>query len=109
MARAPKSLSASTGRLDLSMRVDLSGVADMRKRFELYGSKTFPRAVQYALNRIAETASKNFAGQLPKVLSSPAPFTKRGISFRRSRLDGASLDTMSSAMVVLPVQSTYLK
>ncbi len=109
MVRAPKSLSASTGRLDLAMSVDLSGVAGMRTRFEAYGAKTFPRAVQYALNRIAEVAARDFSGQLPKVLSSPAPFTKRGISFRRSRLDGASLDTMSSAMVVLPAQSTYLK
>lgn len=71
MARAPKSLSASTGRLDLAMSVDLSGVAGMRTRFEAYGAKTFPRAVRYALNRIAEVAARDFSGQLPEVLSSP--------------------------------------
>jgi len=41
MARSPKSLSASTGRLDVAISVELRGVVDMRARFEAYGSKTF--------------------------------------------------------------------
>jgi hypothetical protein len=91
------------------MSIDLSGVADMRQRFEAYGAKAFPRAVQYSLNKVAEAASVNFRQALPKALDTPVPFTSRGISFRRARLSEAKLDNLQSAMTVLPVQSTYLK
>jgi hypothetical protein len=101
---------------------DVSGLAvDIRVReaveavqeaFEEYGGRSFPRAVQFCLNRVVIEGVNQFRRDMPIELRHANAMTLKAVRYEldKTRLSKVSnLDDIASAAFVLPLQSTWLK
>jgi hypothetical protein len=79
-----------------------------RRRMEAIG-QSFARAMAYSLNGVAIDAKRRILEDLPRVIDQPSPFTVRGFRARLSPLTVGNVNEISTALTVLPDQSTYLK
>lgn len=95
---------------DLNVR---DAVDAVQSAFEEFGERAFPRAVQFALNRVTIDAVNRFRDdEMPAGLRHMTAFTKAGVRYEldKSRLDSVtSVDGVVSAAFILPMQSVWLK
>jgi hypothetical protein len=90
--------------------IDLSSaVKRYSEAFEEYGTRAFPRAVQFALTGVSIDAADRFRKAMPAVLDRPVPWVIRGVASVKADLNVARLDEVSSAIKIRPDQSAILK
>lgn len=105
--------------IGLSLAIPQDRIAVWQEQFEAYGAKRFPRALQFALNRVARDAQKGIGEAIDRVIDRPVMLSRVTDTGRSSVLtkgkgltsasDTMDLSDVSAGVYVQDKQSAWFK